>query len=106
MTNYLNELIANYGRMSLKWLATSGLRVVLIIIGAYVLSRILFRLIHRIEVMAATGDIVVERLWQALSLARAAAPGVHQQRGSVATRPNRIPGSGAVVSGRLCGGRA
>jgi small conductance mechanosensitive channel len=56
MNDLLKELSANYGQVGLKWLSTSGLRVLVILLGAYLLSRILFRLIRRIEVMSDDGD--------------------------------------------------
>ncbi|MDZ4804130.1 MAG: mechanosensitive ion channel family protein [Candidatus Eisenbacteria bacterium] len=62
MADFLNDLMASYGRVGLKWLITSGLRVILILIGVFILSRIAFRLIRRIEILADDGDPTFQSL--------------------------------------------
>ena len=56
MNAYMNDFFANYGQVIAKWMTTSGLRVLLILIVAYGLRRILFKLIRRIEHLADDGD--------------------------------------------------
>jgi small-conductance mechanosensitive channel len=50
------ELLRSYGAAALAWLKTSGLKSILIVVGALVLMRILFTLIRRIEKLADDGD--------------------------------------------------
>lgn len=56
MRNFIDDMSVTYGAEIQHWLTTGGLRVILILFGAFLLNRILSKLIHRIEVMADDGD--------------------------------------------------
>ncbi|HEX7878859.1 MAG TPA: mechanosensitive ion channel family protein [Candidatus Eisenbacteria bacterium] len=56
MTDYFNDLFAQYSETIFRWVAHSGLRVLLIVVGAFLVVQIAFRLIKRIETLADDGD--------------------------------------------------
>jgi small conductance mechanosensitive channel len=56
MSDYLQQFFAQYAETAFHWLAHSGLRVLLIVVGAFLVVKVAFRLIRRIETLADDGD--------------------------------------------------
>jgi small-conductance mechanosensitive channel len=56
VSEFAGDLLRSYGTAALEWLKTSGLKSVVIVVGALILMRILFTLIRRIEKLADDGD--------------------------------------------------
>lgn len=56
MVDFVNDWIIHQAPAILGWLNTSGLRVLLILAGSFLLSRILFKLIRRVQRLADDGN--------------------------------------------------